>query len=109
MARIEICVDTVDREAIVGWWLVALDYVRVAEDGRDLVDPKGEGPAVWFQQVPEAKSVKNRLHLDVYSPPRRPCSVATSSSSSAAGGSTRGPTSGCSADPEGNELCLCWD
>ncbi len=28
-------------------------------------DPAGEGPRIWFQVVPEAKSVKNRLHLDV--------------------------------------------
>jgi hypothetical protein len=30
-----------------------------------VVDPKGEGPRVFFQQVPEAKTVKNRVHLDV--------------------------------------------
>jgi len=35
-------------------------------DGSDsLVDPSGRGPRIWFQQVPEAKSVKNRLHLDI--------------------------------------------
>jgi hypothetical protein len=31
-----------------------------------IVDPRGEGPAIWFQVVPEAKSVKNRLHIDVH-------------------------------------------
>ena len=30
-----------------------------------IVDPRGEGPAIWFQVVPEVKSVKNRLHIDV--------------------------------------------
>jgi hypothetical protein len=30
-----------------------------------IVDPEGVGPRVFFQQVPEDKSVKNRLHLDV--------------------------------------------
>jgi hypothetical protein len=30
-----------------------------------LVDPDGIGPALWFQQVPEGKTVKNRVHLDV--------------------------------------------
>lgn len=30
-----------------------------------LVDPHGGGPRIWFQQVPEAKHVKNRLHLDL--------------------------------------------
>ena len=37
-----------------------------AEDGYDsIVDPTGRGPRIWFQQVPEAKSVKNRLHFDL--------------------------------------------
>ena len=28
-------------------------------------DPEGVGPAIWFQPVPEPKTVKNRLHLDL--------------------------------------------
>ncbi|MGZ4447707.1 MAG: VOC family protein [Nocardioides sp.] len=40
-------------------------------DGQDRIwDPTGEGPRIWFQPVPEHKSVKNRLHLDLY-PTRR--------------------------------------
>jgi hypothetical protein len=30
-----------------------------------IVDPTGTGPRVYFQRVPEGKSVKNRVHLDV--------------------------------------------
>ena len=30
-----------------------------------IVDPTGAGPRVFFQKVPEAKAVKNRLHLDL--------------------------------------------
>lgn len=30
-----------------------------------IVDPNGEGPGIWFQVVPERKSVKNRIHIDV--------------------------------------------
>ena len=49
------------------------DYYRsigVPEDelgiGVDsLADPDGEGPRIWFQVVPEKKSIKNRLHIDV--------------------------------------------
>lgn len=29
------------------------------------MDPTGHGPRIWFQQVPEVKSIKNRLHLDL--------------------------------------------
>lgn len=32
-------------------------------------DPAGAGPRIFFQQVPESKIVKNRLHLDVRAAP----------------------------------------
>lgn len=32
-------------------------------------DPDGIGPRLFFQRVPEGKSVKNRLHLDVRAAP----------------------------------------
>jgi hypothetical protein len=31
-----------------------------------LFDPSGLRPPIWFQQVPETKAGKNRLHLDLY-------------------------------------------
>jgi len=30
-----------------------------------IVDPEGAGPRIYFQKVPETKTVKNRVHLDV--------------------------------------------
>lgn len=30
-----------------------------------IIDPKGKGPRLFFQRVPEPKTVKNRVHLDV--------------------------------------------
>jgi Glyoxalase-like domain len=30
-----------------------------------VVDPEGVGPRVFFQRVPEPKTVKNRVHLDL--------------------------------------------
>lgn len=38
---------------------------RVAFDDR-LFDPAGLRPPIWFQQVPEEKAGKNRLHLDLF-------------------------------------------
>jgi hypothetical protein len=35
------------------------------ETSESIVDPEGQGPRVWFQQVPEGKTVKNRVHLDL--------------------------------------------
>jgi hypothetical protein len=29
------------------------------------VDPAGEGPRLYFQRVPEGKTAKNRVHLDI--------------------------------------------
>jgi len=44
--------------------------VGVSEDelgiGLDcIIDPTGRGPQVWFHVVPEKKTLKNRLHLDI--------------------------------------------
>ncbi len=30
-----------------------------------IVDPDGKGPRIYFQRVPEVKTVKNRVHLDL--------------------------------------------
>lgn len=38
---------------------------RPAFDDR-IFDPAGVRPPLWFQQVPEDKAGKNRLHLDLY-------------------------------------------
>ena len=35
------------------------------DDARALIDPDGEGPRLFFQKVPEGKTAKNRVHLDV--------------------------------------------
>lgn len=109
MARVEICVDTVGKAAIIPWWMAALGYERVEADDRDLVDPAGEGPVVWFQEVPEAKAVKNRMHLDVYlsraeALERRALLVELGGRHVGQGRDFWVVT-----DPEGNELCLCWD
>jgi hypothetical protein len=50
-------------------WEEALDHFGVPEEDRNnasaCVDPDGVGPRLWFQKVPEGKTVKNRVHLDV--------------------------------------------
>jgi Glyoxalase-like domain len=38
---------------------------QAAFDDR-LFDPAGLRPPIWFQEVPETKAGKNRLHLDLY-------------------------------------------
>lgn len=35
------------------------------DDANAIIDPDGERPRVFFQKVPEGKTAKNRVHLDV--------------------------------------------
>jgi hypothetical protein len=49
------------------WW--AHYRARADDDGTfddRLFDPEGLRPPIWFQEVPETKTGKNRLHLDLY-------------------------------------------
>ncbi|MBR7504122.1 VOC family protein, partial [Mycobacterium tuberculosis] len=54
-------------------WKTFLDSLGVEmrpEDMRAAIeDPAGRGPRVFFQTVPEDKTVKNRVHLDVRAAP----------------------------------------
>ena len=35
--------------------------------GADRIEvPNGEGPRIWLQIVPDKKSIKNRIHIDVH-------------------------------------------
>ena len=38
----------------------------LAEQGCDIIHPNGAGPRIWFQVVPDRKTVSNRLHLDIH-------------------------------------------
>lgn len=89
--RLQVTVDCADPGRLVAFWAEALGYVpapppegfadwsayyrsigvpesELPEDGDltdSVVDPNGLGPRLWFQQVPEHKTGKNRLHLDL--------------------------------------------
>jgi hypothetical protein len=62
------CIDAHDPRAQVAWWAQVLDDFEVdTDDGDDDGDEAGlRGPAgrwLLFLRVPEAKTVKNRMHL----------------------------------------------
>ncbi|WP_331767294.1 VOC family protein [Embleya sp. NBC_00896] len=91
------------------------------DQGAYLADPDGIGPSLSFMQVPEAKVVKNRLHLDIQvgggrdTPwaTRWPRVIAAVEQLTAAGATVvredevQGrPDHMVMADPEGNEFCL---
>ncbi len=50
-------------------WDAALDAWGIPPEHRNdrtaLVDPEGAGPRLFFQKVPEPKTAKNRVHLDL--------------------------------------------
>ena len=54
-------------------WGTFLSRIGVPEDQHNsrsaIEDPDGVGPRVFFQQVPEDKVAKNRVHLDVRAAP----------------------------------------
>jgi 4a-hydroxytetrahydrobiopterin dehydratase len=108
---LEIGIDAIDIPAIRPFWKAVLGYADQA--GRSgpqdaLIDPLGQGPAVWFQQMDAPRPQRNRIHFDVSVPhdeaPRR------IEATLAAGGKllsdTEAPAFWVLADAEGNEACI---
>jgi predicted enzyme related to lactoylglutathione lyase len=65
-----ITVDCADPYSLSEFWSQVTGYPRHpdSEPGGEtalLVAPDGEGPGILFVRVPEGKSGKNRLHLDL--------------------------------------------
>ncbi|WP_047870169.1 VOC family protein [Nocardiopsis sp. RV163] len=62
-----IAIDALDAEAVTAFWSRVLDWpvVEEAEDGFSLAPYEGADLGVDVFAVPERKSVKNRLHLDL--------------------------------------------
>jgi hypothetical protein len=139
--RYQLVVDCADPDLLARFWAAALGYVPapvpagfatwhdcyrelgVPEadlvDGMDRIsDPKGQGPSIWFHRVLDAKTVKNRLHLDIHAggdwtdpiEARRTRVDAEATRLAGLGATTTGPLSdeGPYAvgmkDPEGNEF-----
>jgi len=75
----DLVLDAGDHQALADWWCAAIGYrrrdevippedgwVRPADWPVPIVDPDGKGPAIWVQPVPEPKTVKLRLHIDIF-------------------------------------------
>ncbi|MGV9614717.1 VOC family protein [Nocardia xishanensis] len=149
--HIQITFDANDPKALSTFWRDALGYVHPGPPGVDLPadadplaawdeflarigvppeqrntksaieDPDGHGPRLFFQQVPEGKVAKNRVHLDVRAAPglqgeERMAALEAECDRLVALGAKRArrhepepPLSAgfiVMADPEGNEFCL---
>jgi hypothetical protein len=50
-------------------WTAFLEAQGIPEERRNdasaIVDPDGKGPRIFFQRVPEGKTAKNRMHMDL--------------------------------------------
>jgi hypothetical protein len=109
-----ICVDSTDPRRIAGFLQEALGWRRT-HDGDDevvLEPPEGSpedgvSPDLLFLKVPEAKTVKNRLHIDL-----RPVDQDVEVARLEGLGATRvdigqgDQTWVVLADPDGNEFCV---
>lgn len=91
--------DTIEIDGVLTW--------RTAAACRD---PEGKGPRMLFQHVPEPKSVKNRVHLDLHVPPEegrllveRAIALGGAQLWEGQEGPSKWITLG---DPEGNEFCI---
>lgn len=108
---LEIAFDALDIPAIRPFWKAVLGYADEpgAHGPSDpLVDPVGQGPAVWFQQMDEPRPQRNRIHFDLCVPHDE--AAARIEAALAAGGrlvsATRAPAFWILADAEGNEVCI---
>lgn len=61
--------DAADPQRLAAFWTLALGYVREPgfddPDNASIVDPEDQGPAIGFLRVPEGKTAKNRMHIDI--------------------------------------------
>ena len=115
--RVSVVIDSADPDALVAFWCQALGYRLALSPAqyRVLVPADGQppGPVVVLQRVPEARSAKNRMHLDLH-----PADAADHVAALERAGGRRvgervtemSETLGIwwqvMADPEGNEFCV---
>jgi 4a-hydroxytetrahydrobiopterin dehydratase len=109
---LELAIDAIDIPAIQPFWKAVLGYVDEAGGGGPscaIVDPAGQLPALWFQQMDAPRPQRNRVHFDIAvahdeAEPRVRAALA-------AGGrlvdDSHARAFWVLADAEGNEACVC--
>lgn len=67
-----VAVDCRNAYELSQWWKPVLGYADIPDDPNEpgheecvIEDPAGSGQALIFLEVPEPKTLKNRLHLDL--------------------------------------------
>ncbi len=98
----DLCLDAVDATALGSFWSAALGLELHVQDNGDafLIGPT-RAYTIWINQVPEPKTVKHRVHLDVHG-----SSVEALEAIGASIVDDRSFQWISMADPEGGEFCL---
>lgn len=108
----EVVIDAADPIRLAGFWAEVLGWGRTGSDDDGVVEiagPGGERPTLVFVPVDDAKTVKNRIHLDVNP---TGCDQDEELARLLSLGAVEvdvgqgAPTWHVLADPEGNEFCL---
>lgn len=130
----QITIDCADADRMARFWSTALGYVHEPPPAgylswedflrashidlpptgsiNAIVDPDGVGPRVLFLRVPEKKTVKNRVHLDLRAGPDQSDRQAKVDELIGSGATfvrrvdERGQWWMVMTDPEGNEFCV---
>jgi 4a-hydroxytetrahydrobiopterin dehydratase len=104
--QVQVTVDAMVSEQVMPFWRAVLGYeYRPDSPDEDLVDPRGRGPAFWFQRMDAPRPQRNRLHVDVFVP--HDLARARVDAALAAGGTlvkSYAPDWWTLADAEGNEV-----
>lgn len=108
---LEFAIDALDIAAIHPFWKAVLGYVDepAAKPNGRLVDPVGQLPSLWFQQMDAPRPQRNRIHFDLdvaHDDAERRLAAALD-----AGGVLVNADNARAwwvlADVEGNEICIC--
>jgi len=106
-----VTVDCADARSLAQFWASALGWevTYEADDGAVLADPGGGDPKLFLQAVPEPKSGKNRVHVDLVADDFDAHLERLRSLGATVLSTDRTPDGKPSAvlvDPQGNEFCL---
>lgn len=108
---LELAIDAIDIPAIRPFWRAVLGYADEAEPASPsdaIIDPAGQGPAIWFQQMDVPRPQRNRIHFDLAVPHDQvePRMAAALVAGGALVSDRDAPAFWVLADREGNEICL---
>jgi len=105
---VQVTVDALVGPDVMPFWRAVLGYRDRGDSPEDLIDPRGRGPSLWFQQMDAPRPQRNRIHIDVWVPHDQ--AEARIAAAIAAGGhlvtDKYAPSFWVLADAEGNEACV---